>query len=50
MVAPPGTPVAITDERAARRNGWEAVAYATAPTGNWQLVAYAHLRIGSRHS
>ena len=41
VVAPPGTPVAITVNGPRGRNGWEAVAYATAPTGNWQLVAYA---------
>jgi hypothetical protein len=40
VVAPAGTPVAITSS-APRGNGWEASAYATVPTGNWQLVAYA---------
>ncbi len=41
VVAPPGTPVAITASAPRGGNGWEAAAYATAPTGNWQLVAYA---------
>jgi hypothetical protein len=41
IVAPLGTPVAITVNGPRGRNGWEAAAYATAPTGNWQLVAYA---------
>jgi hypothetical protein len=40
VVAPVGTPVAISTS-APRGQGWEAVAYATVPTGNWQLVAYA---------
>jgi hypothetical protein len=40
VVAPVGTPVAISTS-APREQGWEAVAYATVPTGNWQLVAYA---------
>jgi hypothetical protein len=40
VVAPVGTPVAISTS-APRGRGWEAVAYATVPTGNWQLVAYA---------
>jgi hypothetical protein len=41
IVAPLGTPVAITVNGPRGRNGWEAAAYATAATGNWQLVAYA---------
>jgi hypothetical protein len=41
IVAPLGTPVAITVNGPRGRNGWAAAAYATAPTGNWQLVAYA---------
>jgi hypothetical protein len=41
IVAPLGTPVAITVNGPRGRKGWEAAAYATAPTGNWQLVAYA---------
>jgi hypothetical protein len=40
VVAPVGTPVAISTS-APRGQGWEAVAYATVPTGHWQLVAYA---------
>jgi hypothetical protein len=40
VVAPLGTPVAINTS-APLGNSWEAIAYATAPTGNWQLVAYA---------
>ena len=40
VVAPVGTPVALAIS-APRGNAWEALAYATAPTGNWQLVAYA---------
>jgi hypothetical protein len=40
VVAPVGTPVAVSTS-APRGRGWEAVAYATVPTGNWQLVAYA---------
>ena len=40
VVAPAGTPVAISTS-APRGNSWEALAYATVPTGNWQLVAYA---------
>jgi hypothetical protein len=41
IVAPPGTPVAITVNGPRGRNGWEAGGYAIAPTGSWQLVAYA---------
>jgi hypothetical protein len=40
VVAPVGTPVALSTS-APRGNAWEALAYATVPTGNWQLVAYA---------
>ena len=40
VVAPLGTPVALATS-APRGDRWEALAYATAPTGNWQLVAYA---------
>ena len=40
VVAPAGTPVALS-VNAPSGNGWEASAYATAPTGNWQLVAVA---------
>ncbi len=40
VVAPAGTPVAVSTS-APRGSSWEALAYATAPTGNWQLVAYA---------
>jgi hypothetical protein len=40
VVAPVGTPAAVSTS-APRGQGWEAVAYATVPTGNWQLVAYA---------
>jgi hypothetical protein len=40
VVAPVGTPVALATN-APRGQRWEALAYATAPTGNWQLVAYA---------
>jgi hypothetical protein len=41
IVAPLGTPVAISVNGPRGPKGWEAAAYATAPTGNWQLVAYA---------
>jgi hypothetical protein len=40
VVAPAGTQVALSTS-APRGNAWEALAYATVPTGNWQLVAYA---------
>jgi hypothetical protein len=40
VVAPLGTPVAIATS-APRGDRWEALAYATAPAGSWQLVAYA---------
>jgi hypothetical protein len=40
VVAPAGTPVALTASGPAG-NSWGASAYATAPTGNWQLVAVA---------
>jgi hypothetical protein len=40
VVAPVGTPVALSTS-APQGNAWEALAYATTPTGNWQLVAYA---------
>ncbi len=38
--APAGTPVALS-VNGPNGNGWTASAYATAPTGNWQLVAVA---------
>jgi hypothetical protein len=40
VVAPAGTPVALSIN-APSGNGWDASAYATAATGNWQLVAVA---------
>jgi hypothetical protein len=40
VVAPAGTPVALT-VNGPSTNGWDASAYATAATGNWQLVAVA---------
>lgn len=40
VVAPGGTPVALSVS-GPTGNSWEASAYATAPTGNWQLVAVA---------
>jgi hypothetical protein len=40
VVAPAGTPVALSGS-GPTGNSWEASAYATAPTGNWQLVAVA---------
>jgi hypothetical protein len=40
VVAPPGTPVAVSTS-APSGDAWEAQAYATAPTANWQLVAVA---------
>jgi hypothetical protein len=40
VVAPAGTPVALTINGPSS-NGWDASAYATAATGNWQLVSVA---------
>lgn len=40
IVAAAPVPVALTTN-APSGDGWEASAYATAPTGNWQLVAVA---------
>jgi hypothetical protein len=40
VVAPAPVPVALS-VNAPNGNTWEASAYATAPTGNWQLVAVA---------
>ena len=40
IVAPVGTPVALS-VNTPNGNGWQAAAYATGPTGNWQLVATA---------
>jgi hypothetical protein len=40
VVATPPAPVALTVNAPSGR-AWEASAYATAPTGNWQLVAVA---------
>lgn len=40
VVAATPVPVAVTTS-APNGRAWEATAYATAPTGNWQLVAYA---------
>ncbi len=40
VVAGSPAPVALTTS-APNGRAWEATAYATAPTGNWQLVAYA---------
>ncbi len=40
VVAPAGTPVALTASGPVG-NGWEASAYATAATGNWQVVSTA---------
>ena len=40
VVAPAGTPVALSVSGPGG-NGWDASAYATAATGNWQLVAVA---------
>ena len=41
VVAPAGTPVALSANGPGGANRWEAAAYATAPTGNWQLVSVA---------
>ena len=40
VVAPVGTPVALSTSGPSS-NGWDASAYATAATGNWQLVSVA---------
>jgi hypothetical protein len=40
VVAPVPVPVALS-ANGPSRNAWTAMAYATAPTGNWQLVAVA---------
>jgi hypothetical protein len=40
IVAPAGTPVALSANFPSG-NGWQASAYATAATGNWQLLAFA---------
>jgi hypothetical protein len=40
VVAPAGTPVALSSNGPGA-SGWQASAYATAATGNWQLVAVA---------
>jgi hypothetical protein len=40
IVAPVGTPVALS-VNIPNGKGWQAGAYATGPTGNWQLVAVA---------
>jgi hypothetical protein len=40
VVAPVGTPVALT-ANGPGPSGWQASAYATAATGNWQLVSVA---------
>jgi hypothetical protein len=40
VVAPLGTPVALS-VNGPSDNGWQASAYATAATGNWQLVSVA---------
>jgi hypothetical protein len=40
VVAPAGTAVALSSNGPGA-SGWQASAYATAATGNWQLVAVA---------
>ena len=40
MVAPAPVPVALS-VNGPSGNAWTAIAYATAPAGNWQLVAVA---------